>query len=927
MKVAPNLPSPDAATHLFKMERHFWASGRNRQYSLARQPLCLLILLANLGVISSSAAPQHTTESADTRLALRGVTPPRAPRAISIPISKTAIAPPLLTMRRPAGLGSRIARKRGPGLAKELLVDRIITPAQARVTDPKAMWRIVPLPPASAPLTPGGNSIKAVIAATPPVMRKTAPPDIALAQLPPAQQVPVSLPPLPSLGGQPLGNKPLNGKPVAGKPVAGKLPSGLPLMRKVIAVASLSPAPPTQPLPEYFRNKAVSADGPFLSPASLPLPAGQSRLTQNPNLSPLREPARPVTSSDRLPNVITVATSTFVVLLTTTDLQTVAVADPAIADVSVVNSRAVLVNGKTAGVTSLVIIDRLKIRQYQVRVTAPYGKSLSDVTNAIGLPGVTARMAGESVIIEGEVSSAEEKKRAEDIAGAFSGKIINLLTVPAAPVVPGLDLATQIQNAINLPNVKVLLLGETLLIEGTVDNAQQLQRAEAIAKTSDKKVANLLQLPSLTLDQVRDSIGAVTGAAGATDVLDTAARITVRQAGDQIILDGRAANAAQSEQAALVAGRSGLRVINNLQLAPAASAEFTALRTIEATINRAVPGAAVTISGTPKRLIMTGTVPDTNAAVAAEQIARASAAEVDNMLRTPNPRIVDVDVSIVEINRNGLRNLGFIFPSLSDNSGTGFVVGQRSQNPVGPDSPGPVGNISRAVQAVSAFQAQLRAVVESGSARLLSNPHTTVLSSRTATFQVGGQVPVPVSITQTATGTTTGIEFKDFGVLVDVIPNATEDGVVTMRLRTEVSQPDYAIGFTPFPGASKIPGFSRRSTVTEVTVQPNGTIALGGLIQNSVTELTTSIPLLSRLPILGSLFKSKRFQRNETELVIFVTPRVLPNTLTPGQLAPAGVVAAGNTTNVATKLGNPGISSFDSGRSVGTGSGGGGAAP
>jgi pilus assembly protein CpaC len=228
------------------------------------------------------------------------------------------------------------------------------------------------------------------------------------------------------------------------------------------------------------------------------------------------------------------------------------------------------------------------------------------------------------------------------------------------------------------------------------------------------------------------------------------------------------------------------------------------------------------------------------------------------------------------------------------------------------------------VQAVSAFQAQLKAVVESGNGRLLSNPHTTVLSSRTATFQVGGQVPVPVSITQTATGTTTGIEFKDFGVLVDVIPNATEDGVVTMRLRTEVSQPDYTIGFTPFPGASEIPGFSRRSTVTEVTVQPNGTIALGGLIQNSVTQLTTSIPLLSRLPILGSLFKSKRFQRNETELVIFVTPRVLPNTLTNGQTAPAGVVSAGNTTNVATKLGNPGIASFDSGRSVGTG---GGAAP
>ena len=88
-----------------------------------------------------------------------------------------------------------------------------------------------------------------------------------------------------------------------------------------------------------------------------------------------------------------------------------AVADPAIADVSVVNSRAVLVNGKTPGITSLVIIDRLKIRQYQVRVTPAYGRGLTDVTNAINLPGVTARQAGDSLILEGDVDSAEDKRR------------------------------------------------------------------------------------------------------------------------------------------------------------------------------------------------------------------------------------------------------------------------------------------------------------------------------------------------------------------------------------------------------------------------------------------------------------------------------------------------------------------------------------
>jgi pilus assembly protein CpaC len=143
-----------------------------------------------------------------------------------------------------------------------------------------------------------------------------------------------------------------------------------------------------------------------------------------------------------------------------------------------------------------------------------------------------------------------------------------------------------------------------------------------------------------------------------------------------------------------------------------------------------------------------------------------------------------------------------------------------------------------------------------------------------------------------------------------------------MRIRTEVSQPDATIGFTPFAGASIIPGFTRRAAVSEVTVQPNGTIALGGLISTTNRKLVEKVPLLSDIPVLGSLFTSKRYQNDQTDLVVFVTPKVLPNPLPPGQTAPAGVVAAGNTTNASTVLGNPGIPGF-SGFITGAGNGGG----
>ena len=139
------------------------------------------------------------------------------------------------------------------------------------------------------------------------------------------------------------------------------------------------------------------------------------------------------------------------------------------------------------------------------------------------------------------------------------------------------------------------------------------------------------------------------------------------------------------------------------------------------------------------------------------------------------------------------------------------------------------------------LRARLNALYTTGRARLLSNPRTTVISGRTATFQVGGQVPVPSLSSATATGTTTGITFKDFGILLDVTANANADGIVTMRVRAEVSAPDFSTGVTPPGGGSPIPGFTRRSTVTEVTTRPNGTLALSGLVSSDVTANITKI--------------------------------------------------------------------------------------
>ena len=665
-------------------------------------------------------------------------------------------------------------------------------------------------------------------------------------------------------------------------------------MQKVITVSALKIPPASQPLSPYLKARAVSADK-FAAPQ-----IDKARLAQNPNAAPIR-PARPITNSDRLPNQLEVSAGTFVVLLTTTDLDTVAIADPNVADVAVINSRSVLVNGKAPGVTSLVIVDRNRIRQYQVRVSPAQGTRATDVAAAIGLPGVVVRPLRDALVLEGEVDSPEEARRAVEIAGVFSTKILNQLTVRGTPS-DSAARAAQIQNTINLPNVTVRTVGDTVILDGRVENGAQKQRAQNVAAALGKTVLNLIELPTLTLDQVGQSIGILP-----TDSAADAVGMRIRQVGDQIILEGIAPNQAAIDQAQTTATRSGLQVINRLQLAAVIPADQVLLNSIQTAIG--IPGVRVT--GTPRRLVLQGTVADTNVGNTAEQIARGYSSEVDNMLVTPNPINVNVDVKLIEVNKNDLKNLGVTFTNFLDGAANpiGFVLSEPTRTGV----PGLITDNAGDVRTRSPLQASIRAVIDNGRARLLSNPNTTVLSGRTATFQVGGQVPIPGQTTVTNSGSTTAIIFKDFGVLIDIVTSARLDGVVTMRVRTEVSQPDFTLGVTPPGGGSPIPGFARRSAVTEVTVQPGGTIALAGLLQNNARQLVRRVPLLSKIPVLGALFTSKRFQNDETELAIFVTPRVLPNPLTAGQVAPVAPIPSGNTVNVGTTTGNPGIATFNSG--------------
>ena len=193
-------------------------------------------------------------------------------------------------------------------------------------------------------------------------------------------------------------------------------------MGKVVNATALKLPPVSRPLPPKLQAVSVPADTKYIS--SLP------RLAQAGSPGT----AMPEAGAS---NQIDVTVGTFVVLIAPDDLQTVAIADPNIADVVVVNSRAVLVNGKAAGATSLVIVDK-KIRQYHVQVVPASGDRPADMADAvaaaINLPDVQVRVIRGSVVLNGQVANADEQKMAGEIAGLFSEKVVNQTQIrPSVP--------------------------------------------------------------------------------------------------------------------------------------------------------------------------------------------------------------------------------------------------------------------------------------------------------------------------------------------------------------------------------------------------------------------------------------------------------------------------------------------------------------
>ena len=299
------------------------------------------------------------------------------------------------------------------------------------------------------------------------------------------------------------------------------------------------------------------------------------------------------------------------------------------------------------------------------------------------------------------------------------------------------------------------------------------------------------------------------------------------------------------------------------------------LTSIDDMLRLAMPDAAIAVNKMNGMVLLTGTIKAPEDAAEAERLTQAFVGKdvtVVSRLRMATPLQVNLQVKIAEVSKDVGHKIGISLASRDP--GLGKVVGNIGggiRNPLtfNADGGGTFNNLydgSYTLGGVARILgmdigAALDLAESSGLATTLAQPNLTSLSGETASFLAGGEYPYTIS-----NGTQgNSIEFKQYGVQLAFTPTVLADGRISLRVRPTVSSLDFSVD-------SSVPALKSRTAETTVELGSGQAFMIAGLLSSETANNINKVPGLGNLPILGSLFKSRSFQRNETELVILVTP-------------------------------------------------------
>ncbi|WP_349436866.1 type II and III secretion system protein family protein [Pararhizobium sp. A13] len=325
---------------------------------------------------------------------------------------------------------------------------------------------------------------------------------------------------------------------------------------------------------------------------------------------------------------------------------------------------------------------------------------------------------------------------------------------------------------------------------------------------------------------------------------------------------------------------------------------------LEANLRRFLPDSDIKVEIISDNIVLTGTVRTPLDSTRVEELAKAfikggeattrsitaqgtngdadifaedrQASQIVNLLRIDGEDQVMLKVTVAEVSRQVLKQLGFSGSIRSSTSGDGITF----RNPA---------NLGNAVSAIASsvtgtigsgtmgFTSYINAMEQAGVMRTLAEPSLTAISGKKASFSVGGEYRLPSEQEIDEDGAITRTnETVEYGIGLDFTPVVLGPGRISLEIATEVSEPTWE-GSVVNANAASIPGqtymsIRRRKASTSVELPSGGSIVIGGLVQDNIRQAMSGLPGVSKIPIFGTLFRSKDFIRNETELVIIATP-------------------------------------------------------
>jgi pilus assembly protein CpaC len=313
---------------------------------------------------------------------------------------------------------------------------------------------------------------------------------------------------------------------------------------------------------------------------------------------------------------------------------------------------------------------------------------------------------------------------------------------------------------------------------------------------------------------------------------------------------------------------------------------------LAAELTRRFPNAKLKVTAVNNRVLLSGTASDGPTVDKAVAIVKQFGMDVINSVQVLQPQQVVLEVRFVEAARQASRELGVqwnVFTqNINANIGNRVPAAQLPVTQLGPNVAQTAGTITpiaiagvlsgtapfgvmvgQMVRAGLQTDVIINALEQKGLARSLAEPNLVALSGDTASFLAGGEFPVPVP---GALGQVS-IEYKRYGVGLAFTPTVLSDGLINLKIEPEVSQLDFSHP-VQVAGISVPPLIVRRASTT-VELRDGQSFVIGGLLQSNGQNSLSQLPWLGDIPILGALFRSATYQKNETDLAIIVTPRLV----------------------------------------------------